>query len=892
MLERLFRVLLRLSPSGFRDRFGDELILTARDVDAERPRRAARTVRALADALALPLSVRSDLRASRPGGGPVRGLAHDVRHARRVLAGAPWFSCTVIGVLALALTLATTVFAVVDGVLFKPLGLPGEDRLVSIAPGHEGLATRGFGETTSVADLAHWRAAAPEIAFTGLSAQPWGGYGAGINDSAAGGARVLSDFFDVIGVQPLIGGFTPADFEEPARFEPVVITWDVWQRRFGGAPAVLGHEVVLDRHRQAGYRIVGVMPRGFVVPSTRVDVQFLAPLVSTAAARADLRRRTVYEVVARLPEGLEVAAVETRLAAGLSAAAAAFPDRGAKPAEWSEAAWRRQGPFDRVTVMPLASRVGAESRPLFRAVFVAALLIVAIAAVNVSGLLAARMLDRGREIAIRRALGAGPFTLARLVGLESTLLVGGGLAVGLLLTPILLAIGQSLLPEGITYLKPPTIDLRVVLFGVTSGIVIAIAASVWPLVRALGGTPGGAPGAVRASMPAGALGRRLVIAIQVAGAFVLVTSGSLLVGSILSVYAHDRPINTRGVLVIESFVQGPGATMEKSPERAARVEQLIERLRTVPGAVRVAVTSAQVLRGGNWMSWFTPPEGAPTPRIDVDRQAVTAGYYDIIRPELVAGRLPTAAEQASGAPVVVVSESLARAYWPGGQAVGRTLTEYGGQDPYEVVGIVRDVRWFAWDRDVASIYGPYARLAREPMVSLLIQAEREPARVLAAALAALEQADPLVVPTRAVTLDQMFVDSVRPRRFQAWLFGSFATAGLVVCGAGVFGLLAMTAARRTREMGIRQALGSTPRGLVRLLVTQELVPVVLGLVAGGLLAAWTVQSLDAFLYGVTPGDARVWTASAAMLLATAGLGALVPAVRASRTDPVQALRAD
>jgi hypothetical protein len=366
----------------------------------------------------------------------------------------------------------------------------------------------------------------------------------------------------------------------------------------------------------------------------------------------------------------------------------------------------------------------------------------------------------------------------------------------------------------------------------------------------------------------------------------------LLVGSILAVYANDLPIRTDGVAVIESFLQGPGATMEKSPARAARVEAVLTRLHEVPGVDAAAATSAQVLRGGNWVSWFTPPEGAPDPRVEIDRQSVTAGYYRVLEPQLVAGRLPTEAELAAGTPVLVVSESAARAYWPGGNALGRMLTEYGTSDEYRVVGIVKDVRWYSWDTEIASIYGPYARLSREPLVTLLIRTRGPVAPVIDEALRAIESVDPGFGPSRAASLDDLFLDSVRARRFQAWLFGVFAAAAMVIVGAGIFGLLAMWTARRTKELGIRQALGASRHGLVRLMIREQLAPVVTGLVVGGVLAAWASRFIDAFLYQITVTDLRVWLAAAAVMLATAAVGVLVPAMRASRTDPVQALRLD
>jgi hypothetical protein len=276
--------------------------------------------------------------------------------------------------------------------------------------------------------------------------------------------------------------------------------------------------------------------------------------------------------------------------------------------------------------------------------------------------------------------------------------------------------------------------------------------------------------------------------------------------------------------------------------------------------------------------------------VEIDRQSVTAQYYRVVEPQLVAGRLPTQAELAAGAPVIVVSESVARAYWPGGHALGRVLAEFGTADEYRVVGIVKDVRWHSWDTEIASIYGPYARLSREPLVTILMRTRGPVAAVIDEALRAIESVDPAFGPSRAASLDDLFLDSVRARRFQAWLFGSFAAAATVIVGACIFGLLAMWTARRTKELGIRQALGASRHGLVRLMIREQLAPVAVGLTAGGAIAAWATRFIDTFFYEVTVTDPRIWLAAVAVLLTTAAVGVFVPALRASRSDPVQALR--
>jgi hypothetical protein len=273
--------------------------------------------------------------------------------------------------------------------------------------------------------------------------------------------------------------------------------------------------------------------------------------------------------------------------------------------------------------------------------------------------------------------------------------------------------------------------------------------------------------------------------------------------------------------------------------------------------------------------------------------AVTADYYRILQPHLVAGRLPTDGELAGDAPVVVVGEGLAREYWPNRQAIGQILAAVWSDAAYTVIGVVKDVPWLSWDSEAATAYGPYGPLStRASTVTLFVDVAGSPEQVTRNVLRELDTIHPPVSVRRAGDLIDIFADTVRARRFQSWLFGGFAAASLVVVGIGILGLLAMSTARRTKEVGIRQALGATPPAIVGLLVREQLVPVVAGLASGAVIAAWAVTFVESYLYQITTSDPRVWGAAAAVMLATAGLGALVPSVRASAVDPTQALRAD
>jgi len=826
-------------------------------------------------------------------------MGSDLRFTLRSVTGSWWYGMAVVSVVTVTMALATTAFAIVDGVLFRPLQYPNADRLVQLQPDFIdiGQPPVKLGSLISAAgasetDLRNWQAAVPSVPMTGFRAQPWSGLGSSVNDSAAGVASIQPNFFDVIGVSPLIGGFQPQDFLDSPRVKPVLATYDVWHSRFDGAADVVGRELITDRAGGYGFRIVGVMPKGFVFPTTMADVHFITPLVNPPASRQDPRARVLVGVIARLPDGMTPAVLKERLIPGLNATAAQFPKLGPKPEGWSETGWRRQGPFTAVGIASLSESLARRAGPLFRAVFAAVLFLVAIAGVNVSSLMTARALERQSEIAVRRSLGAGPRAIARLWVLEAgTLLAIGGL-LGAAIAPLLIDLITQLLPDSVVLLTRATVDWRVVGFVAGTLVLMSALVAVAPIRRSLqcGVVAGPTTQARSASERVRTPGRIAVISVQVGIAFVLTVVGSSLVGSLLAVYANDRPIRTNGVVAVKVMFQGPGATMDVSAERSARERAIRERLMRVPGVSVVASTAAQVLAGGGNMTWFMPPAGMKHPD-NIDTWPVTEGFYDALEPKLVQGRLPSNEELRSAAPLIVVSELAARAYWPKTSALGETLTDIKTNERYVVVGVVKDVRWRSWDTESPVVYAPYA-LSRAPWLTVFLRTDANTGRVIADALRAIDERDPMTTVTVAATLDDLYRDSVSLRRFQSWLFGGFAAVALVVVGVGILGSLAMSTARRTKEVGIRCALGATPGSVTTLLVREQLSAVGLGLVLGGVVAAWAMDFVEGYLYQLTTTDSRIWGTAVMLILAMAAVGTLIPAIRASHADPLKALRMD
>jgi predicted permease len=817
----------------------------------------------------------------------------DLKFTLRSLVHARWYAATVTGVVAITMALAATAFAVVDGVLFRPLPYPDAGRLVAVEPNFRGVKRPAFADGSllhygvSVMDLENWQAAVPEARFTAFNPARWSGMGTGVNDDIIGMAEVLPSFFDVIGVRPLLGGFSEEDFAERAFIRPVILSYETWAGRFGRAPDVVGRTVINDTARNIGFRVAGVMPRGFTFPSTAAAIDMITTLVTTPAVRANPASRGLSEVIARLPLGMPPEMLAQRLGPGLAATAAQFPPQGPKPAGYSDNYWRTEGPYDMAEAVPLARALQRESGRMFLGVFAGVALLGLLAAANVSSLMTARAWERRRELDMRRSLGAPPLAIARIWLLESLTLVAAGAAIGALLSAPALQIITSLLPEDIVLLKPARLDWRTLGFVGLAAIALASLAAIAPVRRSLRATPVDA--ARGASERVRTRGRFLVIAGQVSAAFVLTVVGACLVGSVLVVYSRDLGVRTRDTALLEARMQGAGGGMGNSDERTARARHILDELARDPNVAVVGLADAQVMRGGGWTSPFRPPAGAqklPT----TDMWAITEGFFDALDLHPIEGRLPSDAELRAGAPLIVVSRRVAQAYWPGQSAVGQPIVDGGSKETYTVAGVVADVPWFAWDLESPIIYAPYVRTSRSSLLSFFVRFKRPGARAIDDALGVITRADPAVRPNHAVPLAAGFRETIALRRFQSWLSGSLAAAALAVTGVGILGLLAMSTARRTREIGIRCALGATPRVIARSLVREQLAAVVSGLFAGGFIAAWAVTLVRGYVYQLSVADPRIWIAAIALILITAGTGALLPAMRASRIDPLKALR--
>jgi predicted permease len=801
-----------------------------------------------------------------------------VRSIRR----APWYFATATIVLTIGVGLVTTVFAVVDGVLFKPLPYPHVEELFGVAPGRTRESTHPQRlRPVAQAHVQAWREAVPGARFAIYNAD---GFDIPLGGEPVELAQVDEHFMEVVGVPVLIGGFRLADFQPSASSDRVaLITHDLWIQRFGGDPSVVGRTFtnqVTPGETPSSTQIVGVLDPTFMFPTGlgRVRPQVLWAIPREPDGGPPSLGRA-WLVLARIPKTLPVADVERRLDDATRAVARLDPPPPPGRPSMS---------YDIARLLPIRRALTSTTRSSFLVIFLTSACLLLLACINLAGLAAARMVDRRREMALRRALGARTSDLAALMAAETALVVLPAIASGIVLAYALLDVVRHLLP-GYALLKPLTIDTRVIVASVAAGIACLSLVTAWAL-RSTRRAPLrpmlGSGGSARRSMA-----ERVLIAAQVGIALALVLAGCLFVASVAKAWQEDPGVATDGGFRIEL------TSTQAGPQPIAQINELMRAIRRVPGVIGAGGLEHAFLQQMFNGSIFDAPAGAnepnaPTPlgvAAVVESMQVTAGFFQAAGLTALEGRLPTDEEFEGGAPVLAIGRRVAERYWPGRSALGQTLARDG--KPYVVVGVVRDVRFRSLDVESGGeIYCSIAADPRAFLWNLYVRVTPGHERAIGTVI------DVITTHTRTYriahvqTARQSYAEGIRGRRFSAWVFGVFAGAALVIAGVGILGLLAMSTVRRTREFGIRTALGAVPSCIVRLVLREQMTPLIFGMLAGLTASYWFVQSVRGSLYGFGGYEAEIWILAIAVVLLVGTCGALIPAIHASRADPLKALR--
>jgi predicted permease len=811
-------------------------------------------------------------------------LIPDLRLAVRVLVRNGVATAVAVFTLALAIGAATAIFSVVYGVVLRPLPYPEPDRLMAIWE----VNTRGR----------YMRLADPNfVDFRDRSRtfRAMAKYGSGVT-SVAGTAEptratvavVTKDFFTVLGVQPARGRGLTVDDARIGAAPVAIVSRRYWEQALGSA-ADLGSFHLRIENR--AYAVVGVMPAGFQFPE-KTDLWIPAELDAENTSRTSHN----YLAIGRLRDGVTAA----QAAADLSGIARDIVRQSPEQGSYL---------LRDATALPLQAsltrRVGSTLYVLLGAV--GFLLLVACA--NVANLLMAQAAARQRELAIRHALGAGRARLVRQFVAEAVVLLtlgcGGGLLIAWLGTAALLSLAPADLPR----LDEVALNWPVLMFAMGLSALVAVGLGLFTALRAVRRDPrDGLVDGARGQTSGASTQRvgRIVVAAQMAMTVVLLIGATLLGRSLLRVLSVDPGFRTEGIVAIDlalPYSDDPGARARLSPYYA----DVFARLGAIPGVDEVAATNAVPLDGGlpDGMFAVLGPTETPTSMADLrslyqqkerlgtaDYGAVSPAYFRALGIPLIRGRLFDEREGPDAAHAGVISESLAKARWPGADPIGERI-EFGNMDgdlrPITVVGIVGDTRQYGLEQPARPTL--YVNLLQRPRfsVTVVLRSSADPQAIVTAARGVLRAVAP-DVPPRFRTFQQIYATSLGARRFNLALVTVFAGTALVLALAGIYGVMTYSVTQRRREMGVRVALGANPRDVLAIVLGQGLRTTLLGAGIGIVASLGLTRLLESLLFGVTPTDPVTFVLTIALLLTAAALACYLPARRATGADPMEALR--
>jgi predicted permease len=799
----------------------------------------------------------------------------EIRLALRRLRAEPGFSLTALATLALGIGAAVAIFTVVDAVMLRPLPYPQANRLVQVLPGQNA--------NIALADAVG--AGAPSLtATTGLSI--WSLTLTGQGEPAAISAQFVdAGFFSVFGVTPVLGRPFRSDERDPSRSDVAILSYGMWQRRFGGDPSVIGRRIQLDGSGHRLRTVIGVLPRGFTPPLVPAgeEIEVWAPL-SVAAGRTIATDSTWYVngIVGRLRAGatVEGAAQEIRTTmARLLTEYGAFIDEDAVRASGA------MGLLD--------SMVGDVRTPLWM-LLAAVGLVLLLACANLANLLLARGERRRQEFAVRAALGAGRGRLIRDQLVASAVLALLGAAAGVAVAQVVLALVNVGDASGLPRSAAVALDARVLAFAVAVSALCVVGFGLLPALRATAGDLRMQLGSGARSSGRTRSGRRLgfaLIAAEVALAMVIVTGAALLLGSLRALRAVDPGLEVEHVLAARLE---PPAQAYGGGRAVAFYDELLERLRALPGVEAAGAIQLLPFTYNNWAFPYLAQGHAPqaSGRLpSANFRAVTPGYFRAVGMHLLEGRDVEAGDRSGAAAVGLVNRAMARSLWPGESAVGKEIKLFGSQ-PFRVVGVVGDVHQHALrEAPRPEMYIPMAQFPLAGMV-VMVRTAGDPAPMASSVRAAIHALRDDVPISDLRPLADVLTESLTRERFFAGVLGFFGLLALSLGAVGVYGVMAYAVGTRRGEFSLRVALGATGGAVVRAALAGGLAPLTVGLGIGLLGAFATTRVLTGLLYGVGPMDPSSVAAAGFVLVAVAGLAIWIPARRAGRVDPARVLSAE
>jgi putative ABC transport system permease protein len=886
----LFRVAVRVCLAGRPQHQQDEIVETAARLAADARRRGRlgvvrywirefRTLFAVAYAAPdVPQGVHYIEPVTRRVGLMLPSLLQDVRYSLRLLWRTPGTTAIALLTLALGIGASTAIFSVIDGVLLRPLRYPDPDRLYLVL--HRRAETLdAFLETTPGNFYDVTQAAQT---FSHLAAYD------GANETLTGkgdperlqGIRSAGSVLAVLGVEPQLGRIYTDDDDRIGAARTVVISDRLWRRLFDARSDAIGESVTLNG---LPHTVIGVMPVHFRFPETAVD--FWAPGQMSANLRTS---RTEYflSIIGRLREGVAPETAHAELDTIMRRLQREHPEPNGGLA---------------FAARPLQEALVTDVSRLLWILMGSVGCVLLIACANLANLILARATGRRQEMAVRQAIGARRGRLVRQLLVESVVLALGGGIAGVLVGFVFLDALVAWLPPGIPRIEETAVDARVM---VVTFVVAAMTGILFGLAPALQ-MAARSPASILRDNARTSTGRSplrsMLVVVEIALALVLLAGAGLLVRSFILMQRVDPGFTTENLLTFQVGMQGP--TYSRNEARVAFVSRLVQRLQTLPGVQQAAAGSTVPIAGrgtGAWFNILARPVPAGTTPPSVPYRVITPEYFRALQIPLVRGRVLTERDTAQGTPSVVISESVAKRFWPtpaDGDPIGAEIY-LGAPDNrlFEratIVGIAKDVKLAGLATDLTEVvYGVHGLMPFWRGFTFIARTSGDPMALASVARQVVREADPALAVTNIQTVSRILERSAAPARASMLLLTLFAAVAVVMAAIGVFGVMSYAVNLRLREMGIRMALGADPGDVRRLVIVHglkhALVGVTLGLAGAALVTRW----MTTLLFGVKPDDPLTLAAAAGLLLLTAAAACYIPARRATRTDPLLVLRVE
>jgi putative ABC transport system permease protein len=810
------------------------------------------------------------------------GLLQDINFALRQFRKSIGFTAVAVITLALGIGANTAIFSVVNGVLLRPLRFREPDRLVRIW--HTPPAASFPGMTTfsvSAANYLDWER--QNHVFERMAIYTYHGFTltGGATPEQLDACAATSGFFATMGVQPELGRVFTSEEDQPGRSNVVVLSYRLWQEHFGSNPSIVGQNINMDGQ---SYLVAGVMPASFRFPDF---AQMWTPMAWTDKERA-VRGEHHSVVVARLRPGIDLKQAQAEMNTISSRLAQQYPD--------DDKGWG-------AVVLPLRDDLVSDVRPALLVLLGAVAFVLLIASVNVANLALARTFSRQKEIAIRTALGASSARVLRQILTESILLALVGGALGLTYAHAGVRLIMDFLADKLPHSLEVGLDAKVLGFTAAVSIAAGVLAGVLPALRLTRGDVSQSlkQGLGRTDSDSGGHRTRSILVVsEVALSLILLVGAGLMIRSFQRLHGVNPGFDSHNVLTMTAMV-----ARAKFPEPAQEVnffEQVLRRVRALPGVESAGVVDDIPLDNGGSHQPISI-EGHPvvpmSEQPEVDVRLISSGYMGALRIPILRGRDLSNTDIAGRQAVILISESMARQFWPGEDALGKHLTMTFFPDAVrEVVGIVGDVKLDGLDqtRPSAALYFPLDQVSvpanggwsSVPMT--LVVRSASAAGMVPAVSNAVHEVDREVPLRDILTMDDLVANSLSQQRFNMLLLGAFAGLALLLAAVGIYSVLSYSVRRSVREIGIRLALGARPGDVLRKVVVEGMKPTLLGLAVGGAGALALGRVVSSLIFDVKPTDPITFLAVTVLLAVIALLACIIPAYRATKVDPMVALR--